>query len=580
MAQQATTPANQQTARGKQTAGNQQEIVAQGGIGRRYSGALILVGTIFQIPLLAAFLTVVIYLAPADSLARIDSYKLGAIIIALLLGAIITLLAWLLLTLFCMPFATAAGGRQLSYDSIKIELDVLKARHEIVKGADTYATLTEQDKAQLTAEERARYIALADIDENIRSIEQTLQSDGLPWVLNTGYISVWKRIYNAKEAMICLLPPTILIDDTKYDESRLQGSDIPDHENLLTLLQNAIATLSLPSMTAIPMQSSAPQSLQQQPPPTQSLLLQPPQQTEAQARADIRKVSYIIHKFTSERWEGLLRTRNQLMQTALLTGFFTYMLFAITILAGAGPDKIRQVIVFYFLGVIVGLFGRLSTESNQTNSAVDDYGLTISRILVTPLLSGLAALVGVFLVAVASIALITATAAATTHISIGDIYDYTKYPQNLVFAAIFGFVPNLVINVLQQKSEDVKSEIRSSSAADTSTSRDSIGKGSRSTGGSGKNQVGTSPLSSSTNQLNTLSSQLNNITGQLNTLTGQLGTGTSLLPAGPAPGQANSGSAGPLDGGPASGQPSPGGPVSGQASSDGAGPLDGHPASG
>ncbi|HET8853128.1 MAG TPA: hypothetical protein VFN02_11425, partial [Ktedonobacteraceae bacterium] len=211
---------------------------------------------------------------------------------------------------------------------------------------------------------------------------------------------------------------------------------------------------------------------------------------------------------------------------------------------------------------------------NQTNSAVDDYGLTISRILVTPLLSGLAALVGVFLVAVASIALITATAAATTHIPIGDIYDYTKYPQNLVFAAIFGFVPNLVINVLQQKSEDVKSEIRSSSAADTSTSRDSIGKGSRSTGGSGKNQVGTSPLSSSTNQLNTLSSQLNNITGQLNTLTGQLDGGpgpgngnvTGLLGAGPDPGQDGGGNTG-------------SGPTSGPGSEQGGDPASGQPTS-
>ena len=525
MAQQATTLANQQTARGKQAAGNQQGDGTQRNTGSRYFGALVLVGVILPIPVFAALLTVVIYILPSSSLARIDPIQLGPIMISLLLGFIIALVVWLLLAFFSMRFATAAGGRMLSYDSLKIELEVLKARHEIVKGVDTYATLTEQEKAQLTEEEKARWIALVDVDENISSIKQTLQSDGLQWVLSTGYASMWKRIYNAKEVMICLLPPPIVVDDAKYDESRLQGSDIPDHDNLLTLLENAIATLSPPALPQI--QSS----------PTQSLQQPLPQETETQARTDIRKVSYVIHKFNSERWEGLLRTRNHLMGTALITGTFTYVLLAIAILAGVTADKIRQVIVFYFLGALVGLFGRLYTESNQTDSVVDDYGLTMARIIVTPLLSGVAALVGVFLLSIVSIGLITpATASHVQNLpGIDSIYNFTIYPQNLVFAAIFGFLPNLVINVLQQKSEDVKSEIKSSSAADTGTGRGGAAKGSRGTGGngsSGKNQAGTGPLSS---------------------LTGQLGTGTGLLPPGPAPGQANGGGAGPLDGHSASG---------------------------
>ncbi len=355
MAQQATTLANQQTARGKQTAGYQQGDGTQRNTGSRYFGALVLVGVILPIPVLAALLTVVIYILPTSSLARIDPFQLGSIMISLLLGFIITLVVWLLLALFSMRFATVAGGRTLSYDSLKIELEVLKARYEIVKGVDTYETLTEQEKATLTEEEKARCIALADINENIRSSEQMLQSDGLQWVMSIGYTSVWNRIYNAKEAMICLLPPPVVVDDAKYDESRLQGSDIPDHDSLLTLLESAIATLSPPPLPQI------------QPSPTQSLQQLLPQETEMQARTNIRKVSYVIHKFNSERWEGLLRSRNQLMGTALITGVFTYVLLAIAILAGVTADKIRQVIVFYFLGALIGLFGRLYTESNQTD---------------------------------------------------------------------------------------------------------------------------------------------------------------------------------------------------------------------
>src|SRR5712692_4883804 len=116
MAQQATSLANQQTARGKQTAGNQQGGGTQRNTDSRYFGALVLVGVTLPVPVLAALLTVVIYILPTSSLARIDPFQLGSVMIALLLGFIITLLVWLVLAFFCIRFATAAGGMPLGYD--------------------------------------------------------------------------------------------------------------------------------------------------------------------------------------------------------------------------------------------------------------------------------------------------------------------------------------------------------------------------------------------------------------------------------------------------------------------------------
>ena len=49
-----------------------------------------------------------------------------------------------------------------------------------------------------------------------------------------------------------------------------------------------------------------------------------------------------------------------------------------------------------------------------------------------------------------------------------DIYNFSKNPQNLVFAAIFGYVPNLVLSILQSKSEDIKGQIKSVSPTDNS----------------------------------------------------------------------------------------------------------------
>lgn len=182
------------------------------------------------------------------------------------------------------------------------------------------------------------------------------------------------------------------------------------------------------------------------------------QQSEQKARADIRKVKSALHKFTNERWDGLVRARNQLMVTAFLTTFFTYILVIIAILANVPRMNTIDAMVFYFLGAIVGLFGRLFDERNA-DTVMDDYGLSMARIIVTPLISGLAALVGVLFV--------------TTSSTIDTIYNITL--QNLVFAAVLGFAPNILISALQSKSEEIKGQIKSASPADQKSGKGSSG---------------------------------------------------------------------------------------------------------
>jgi hypothetical protein len=99
---------------------------------------------------------------------------------------------------------------------------------------------------------------------------------------------------------------------------------------------------------------------------------------------------------------------------------------------------------------------------------MDDYGLTAARILVTPLLSGLAALVGVLLAAMLSITLTTTISHGTTNFAtiVANIYNFNVNPQNLVFAAIFGYLPSLVIGLLKQQTNKIQSEIHGSSPGD------------------------------------------------------------------------------------------------------------------
>jgi hypothetical protein len=285
---------------------------------------------------------------------------------------------------------------------------------------------------------------------------------------------MWDRINKVDEAMIGVLPCQTVIESANYDELSLKDSSVPGSNDLLKLLDDAIDTLK--SNSKGPKQSSMQnQSGHSQQSLALSMLVlrkkvtNPPslsaanngqdfQQSEQEARADIRKVKSALHKFTNERWDGLVRARNQLMGTAFLTAFFTYILVIIAILANVPSVNTIDAMVFYFLGAIVGLFGRLFDERNA-DKVIDDYGLSTTRIIVTPLISGLAALVGILFV--------------TTSSTIETIYKISL--QNLVFAAILGFAPNILINSLQSKSEEIKGQIKGASPTDQKSGKGSSG---------------------------------------------------------------------------------------------------------
>jgi hypothetical protein len=407
--------------------------------GNRYFGALVLLAAFIPLPFLAALITLIAYLSPS-SLPEVAFFqRLGSSNLVIILGLIITFVLWLLLAIPCKYLATAEGGRPSDYASLQRKYKVLKKQLEVVNDAANTATPTAHDKA-----------TIADIESNLENYNDMLNRNGLPWVSYTGYVSMWDRINKVDEAMVGVLPCETVIESANYDELSLTYSDVPESKDLdlFNLLHDAIDTLSPDSKG--PKQSPDLSS------PSATNNGQVFQQSEQKARADIRKVKSVLHKFTNERWDGLVRARNQLMGTAFLTAFFTYILVIIAILAKVLPINTIHAMVFYFLGAIVGLFGRLSEERNA-DKVIDDYGFSMMRIIVTPLISGLAALVGILLL----------TSAQAT------IYDFTL--PNLVFAAVLGYAPNILISKLQSKSEEIKGEIKGASPSDQKSGKGSSG---------------------------------------------------------------------------------------------------------
>jgi hypothetical protein len=70
-----------------------------------------------------------------------------------------------------------------------------------------------------------------------------LEEKGYTWVLATGYVKVWERLYRAEENMIGFAPQEKVIQSALYDESRLEDSDIKNRDDLLAKLRKAIGSI-------------------------------------------------------------------------------------------------------------------------------------------------------------------------------------------------------------------------------------------------------------------------------------------------------------------------------------------------
>ena len=417
----------------------------------RYIGALVAVGVCIQIPILAAFLTLLGYFW----LSSLPAPPSVITLLPLPGGLILTIIVWLLLALLFRPLATAEGGKLSDYEIFQGNLNVLHAQFKAIQSK------ANDDKAQSATPTELDKIAIAEIQSNFDDIDKMLNRDGLTWVLRTGYINLWDRLNKADEAMIDVMPSMQVIEGTNYDILSLTDSKVPNNKDLIKQLQTAISTLS-----------SDPNRFKQS--SEQNNAVEPSGSStttnskEQEARSSIRQVRAALHRYTNERWDALVRARNKLMGTALLTNVLTFISVDVAILVRVPAVTLERISLFYLLGAIVGLFSQMINESNAADAGIfdmDDYGLKGSRILVTPLLSGLAALVGVLLTTMLSIVLTTTISHGPTNFPLEDIYNFNMYPQNLVFAAVFGYLPSLVVGLLKQQVNKIQSEIHSSGPA-------------------------------------------------------------------------------------------------------------------
>lgn len=122
--------------------------------------------------------------------------------------------------------------------------------------------------------------------------------------------------------------------------------------------------------------------------------------------------------------------------------------------------------LLFLVGAVIGLMAQLRSDARR-DEAVEDFGLTKIRLYQTILASGLAAVAGVVLMAIAVDA---SGAAGADQTSLGAIFNIQQSPGQLLIAAVFGLSPQLLFDRLEVTADRYKKQL---AATEVSSEADS-----------------------------------------------------------------------------------------------------------
>jgi hypothetical protein len=243
------------------------------------------------------------------------------------------------------------------------------------------------------------------------------------------------------------------IAEALHDDLRLSNATIDNRTVLRRSLRNAVVEID-------------PEAIQRYFPNLEGVPDAKPRTVvvgQGAAMSTLREIRHAINEFRDTARDSLAQSRNRLLQTILVAGIVAYILLATAILSNIDPPKLQSAVVFFLVGALVGLFNRLRIEASS-NRAIDDFGLFEARLLHTPLISGLAGVGGVFLVAIAPLASGVGVAGGSPIPEMDKVFDVAHNQIGLLVAALFGLTPSSIIGSLQRQTDQVKHDLAASSA--------------------------------------------------------------------------------------------------------------------
>ena len=409
-----------------------------------YLGALWIIAPLM--PGLAAVITVATYLfLPVKDGSNPAAPTDPAVAIAAGLG--VTIVTWVLGAVLARRLVAAPRAQ------LRLYAELLERNRSLGDRTDSIDPKSPDGQA-----------AVAEARTHIDYATEELEGDGmgpaLRWALASGYMSVMRGLHRAEEALITVESSEAAVGDALHDALSLEGSMIGNRDRLVGILRLAVQRLS-PAAAAAFLDAGQPGK-------------NIPDVTlgDHEAREALREVRHAINEYRDDRHDGLIRARNRLVWTMLAVGITTYLLLSLALVADVSIIYVQAVAVFYLVGAIVGLFNRLRIEAGQ-QSAVEDFGLSQARLVVTPLVSGLAAVAGVYLVAMTP-ALLT-TGGTSTPPPLTDVFDLSKNTIGVVYAAIFGLAPSTLTNRLTSASARLERDLQATEAASEAPKPDNGG---------------------------------------------------------------------------------------------------------
>ena len=442
-------------------------------------------------------------------------------------GTALTIGAWILLAPLVRRFAYASRAIPSVYDDLRTEYDELKCRVDGLPQSDASGAACAQTHLRVVATD----LGLGGGSE----------LPSLRWTLATGYVASWRRLHRAREELLGAAAAPEVVSVAMEYRSRLKGSKIANAAGFVRELEQAILTLDpglgvyldaerppAPSTaspdagasgtqaaggatggaTTVAAVPPGPAAAPGPPAPGGGL---PPTDSEpdevANARLVTRRIMRTIHEYRDSRRGGLVRSRNRLFATVIFAGSTAYAVLGLALVVNVGKTFVAAGVAFYLIGGVIGLFQQLRAASAADTVTEEDYGLSIARLIHTPLFSGIAAVAGVALSVLAPVAVppsktqTTTSAAATTTsasaapaqtttsppaqtttspqattsannaqtgspASLKQVFDIGNYPAGILVAAIFGLTPTLLIGRLQQQTEQYKAELRGTEAGE------------------------------------------------------------------------------------------------------------------
>lgn len=363
-----------------------------------------------------------------------------------------TAVAWLAIGFLFSQYARVDNAQPRNYAELSDRWTRLQADESAAQAYVDALTDGEKQNGAAAQREVASYVQA--IGRDLGVLQGTTPAAGRSYALGTGYIDLWNRIHRAEEALIDLAPAANVIASARHDELRLKGSAVGHATELSTVLREAI-----------------------------EILRKPPEGNGAQraeARRMLRSIRRDINQFRDGVWDQMLDQRHMLLTRMLFTGVVADIVLVVALIVGADQTVILGAAVFYLVGALIGLFARLQADTS-TASTVDDYGLANARLMVTPVISGIAAVAGVVLTArlllPASDVLAPPTVESDGKLTsfsgevrqpaeLNEVFDLELNVGGILVAAIFGLTPGLVLDRLKSEAEKYKSDLQNSTAAD------------------------------------------------------------------------------------------------------------------